>query len=516
MPLPAFFHPAVRAWFDRRFDAPTDAQVRGWAEIATGRDTLIAAPTGSGKTLAAFLTAIDALVRRAESGDLESGIAVLYVSPLKALSSDVQKNIDIPLAGIAAAARELGLTLPVFRSGLRTGDTTPAARTAILRRAPHVLITTPESLYLMLTAERSRALLRGVQTVIVDELHALMRDKRGSHFALSLARLDALVARRPQRIGLSATVHPIAEAARFLTGTGRACAVVDVGHRRDLDLAIEVPQSDLEAVATNEQWAETYDRLARLVAEHRTTLVFVNTRRMAERVAHHLGERIGEGRVGAHHGSLAKDRRLAVEQRLKAGEMKALVATASLELGIDIGSVDLVCQLGSPRAVTIFLQRIGRSGHALGRTSRGRLFPTSRDELVECAALVRAVAAGLLDRIEPPDAPLDVLAQQIVAECAARECTEDSLFALVRGAAPYESLGRADFDAVVATLADGVAPRLGRSQALLHRDLVNGLVRGRRAARIVALTNGGAIPEVADYQVVLDPRWTRRAIRAKW
>ncbi|MDP9034362.1 MAG: DEAD/DEAH box helicase, partial [Myxococcota bacterium] len=505
MPLPASFHPAVRAWFDRTFGAPTDAQVRGWAEIATGRDTLIAAPTGSGKTLAAFLTAIDALIRRAAAGVLESGIAVLYVSPLKALSSDVQKNIELPLAGIAAAARELGLTLPDLRSALRTGDTTPAARASIVRRAPHVLITTPESLYLMLTAERSRALLRGVQTVIVDELHALMRDKRGSHFALSLARLDAVVERRPQRIGLSATVHPIAEAARFLAGTGRACAVVDVGHRRDLDLAIEVPQSDLEAVATNEQWAETYDRLAALVAEHRTTLVFVNTRRMAERVAHQLGERIGEGCVGAHHGSLAKDRRLAVEQRLKAGNMKALVATASLELGIDIGSVDLVCQLGSPRAVTTFLQRIGRSGHALGRTSRGRLFPTSRDELVECAAIVRAVAAGRLDRIEPPEAPLDVLAQQIVAECAARECTEDTLFALVREAAPYERLGRADFDAVVVTLADGVAPRLGRGQALLHRDRVNGLVRGRRAARLVALTNGGAIPEVADYQVVLDP-----------
>jgi ATP-dependent Lhr-like helicase len=505
VPLPSSFHPAVRAWFDRAFGAPTVAQDRGWAEILAGRDTLIAAPTGSGKTLAAFLAALDRLVHRAQSGDLSDGIDVVYVSPLKALSSDVQKNLAMPLEGIRGAATELGLPDPAITTALRTGDTTPAARAAIVKHAPHILITTPESLYLMLTSERSRGLLHRVRTVIVDEVHALMRDKRGSHLALSLARLDAVAERRPQRIGLSATVHPIQDAARFLVGTGFPCSVVDVGHRRDLDLAIELPTTDLQAVATNEQWSEIYDRIAALVGSHRTTLVFVNTRRMAERVAHHLGERLGEGRVAAHHGSLAKERRLRTEQRLKAGEMQAIVATASLELGIDVGSVDLVCQIGSPRAVTTFLQRIGRSGHALGRTSRGRLFATSRDELVECAALVRAVAAGRLDRIEAPVAPLDVLAQQIVAECATREWSEEALFALVKSAAPYATLARTDFDAVVAFLSEGMAPRVGRGGALLHRDRIGGVLRARRAARLVAVTNGGAIPDVADYKVIQDP-----------
>jgi ATP-dependent Lhr-like helicase len=505
MAVLASFHPAVRHWFEHAFATPTPAQERGWTEILAGRDTLIAAPTGSGKTLAAFLAGLDGLVRRAEAGELEDGIEVVYVSPLRALSSDVQKNLAAPLDGIRAAAAALGFPTPAIRTALRTGDTTAAARAAIVRHAPHVLITTPESLYLMLTASRTRALLQRVRTVIVDELHALMRDKRGSHFALSLARLDALADRRPQRIGLSATVHPIEEAARFLVGTSDDCAVVDVGHRRDLDIAIEVPGTDLQAIPTHEQWAEIYDRLAERIREHTTTLVFVNTRRMAERVAHHLGERLGEDSVGAHHGSLAKDRRLSIEQRLKGGTMKALVATASLELGIDIGAVDLVCQIGSPRAITTFLQRIGRSGHALGRTSRGRLFATSRDELVECAALIRAVGSGTLDRIDPPRAPLDVLAQQIVAECSAREWTEDALYALFRTTAPFASLPRAEFDAVVASLAEGAAPRLGRAGALLHRDRVNGVLRGRRGARIVASTNGGAIPDVADYRVVMDP-----------
>jgi ATP-dependent helicase Lhr and Lhr-like helicase len=503
--LPASFHPAVRTWFERTFGSPTAAQDRGWAEITSGRDTLIAAPTGSGKTLAAFLASLDALVHRAASGELGDGIDVVYVSPLKALSSDVQKNLQAPLEGIRDAAAELGFEPPAIRTALRTGDTTAADRAAIVRHPPHVLVTTPESLYLMLTADRTRALLRKVSTVIVDEVHALMRDKRGSHLALSLARLDALADKRPQRIGLSATVHPIQEAARFLVGEDRPCAVVDVGHRRDLDLAIEVPATDLQAVATNEQWKEIYDRLAVLVGGHRTTLVFVNTRRMAERVAHHLAERLGEDRVAAHHGSLAKERRLHIEQRLKAGDMRALVATASLELGIDIGSVDLVCQIGSPRAVTTFLQRIGRSGHGLGRTSRGRLFATSRDELVECAALVRAVAEGRLDRVEPPLAPLDVLAQQIVAECSARDWSADDLFDRLREAAPYAKLRRQDFDAVVTTLSEGPAPRLGRSRALLHHDRVNGVLKGRRGARLVAATNGGAIPDVADYRVLLDP-----------
>jgi ATP-dependent Lhr-like helicase len=499
------FHPAVRSWFDGTFDAPTAAQARGWPAIFAGRDTLITAPTGSGKTLAAFLASLDALVRRAAAGALEDGVEVVYVSPLKALSGDVHRNLELPLAGIRAAALNQGLSLPPIRTALRTGDTTAAARAAIVRTPPHILVSTPESLYLMLTAERTRGILGRVRTVIIDEVHALMRDKRGSHLALSLARLDSLATARPQRIGLSATVHSTEEAARFLVGAEGPCAVIDIGHRRDLDLAIEVPGTDLQAVATNEQWTEIYDRLAALVREHRTTLVFVNTRRMAERIAHHLGERLGQDRVRAHHGSLAKDRRLLIEQRLKAGDMQAIVATASLELGIDIGTVDLVCQIGSPRAIATFLQRIGRSGHGLGRTSRGRLFATSRDELVECAALVRAISAARLDRVEPPAAPLDVLAQQIVAECAAREWSEDALYALVCRAAPYSSLPRAEFDQLVDMLSAGIAPRLGRRGALLHRDKIHGVLRGRRPARLIALTNGGTIPEVADYRVIEDP-----------
>jgi ATP-dependent helicase Lhr and Lhr-like helicase len=503
---PSSFHPIVRTWFERTFAAPTSAQAGGWPEILAGRDTLIAAATGSGKTLAAFLASIDALVQRACSpGGLEDAIEVIYVSPLKALSSDVSRNLEAPLEGIRAVATEMGLAPPAIRTALRTGDTTPAARAAILRSVPHILITTPESLFLMLTADRTRAALHRVRAVIVDEVHALMRDKRGSHLALSLARLDALCERRPQRIGLSATVHPIEEAARFLSGANRTCAIVNVGHRRDLDLAVELPGTDLQAVATHEQWAEIYDRIAALVDAHRTTLVFVNTRRMAERVAHHLAERLGEDRVAAHHGSLAKERRLAVEQRLKSGEIRAIVATASLELGIDVGSVDLVCQIGSPRVVSTFLQRIGRSGHGLGRTSRGRLFATSRDELIECAALIRAVLGGRLDRIEPPRAPIDILAQHLVAECAAREWAEDALFAMVREAAPYAQLTRAEFDETVLLVTEGPAPGRGRSGALLHRDGVNRVLRGRRGARLVALTNGGAIPDVSDYRVVLDP-----------
>ncbi len=528
------FHPAVRAWFQQRFDAPTGAQLAGWDAIAAGRDALIAAPTGSGKTLAAFLSSIDSLMKRGLDEGLPGGIDVIYISPLKALSTDIQRNLEAPLDGIRDVAREMGIAPPEIRTALRTGDTTQAARAAILRHPPHILITTPESLYLMLTSERSRALLGNVRTVIVDELHALMRDKRGSHLMLTLARLDALCEQRPLRIGLSATVHPIEDAAAYLVGTeaaglkanmpassspspagkvedspgrgpGVKCSIVNVGHQRDLDLAIEVPPADLQAVAAGEQWDDIYDRISELINQHRTTLVFVNTRRMAERIAHNLGQRIGEEHVAAHHGSLSKDRRLRLEQRLKNGEMRAIVATASLELGIDVGTVDLVCQIGSPRAITTFLQRIGRSGHALGLTSRGRLFATTRDELLECAALIRAVHAGRLDRVEPPVAPLDILAQQIVAECACREWDEDALYDLVRTATPFAALTREDYDDVIEMLSEGAAPRVGRGRALLHRDRINRTLRGRRAARITAITCGGAIPEVADYRVILDP-----------
>src|SRR3990172_9588287 len=477
MSVPDSFHPALRAWFERRFRAPTEAQARGWPHILAGRDTLIAAPTGSGKTLAAFLVAIDRLLRRAEEGPLDDSVEVLYISPLKALSNDIQRNLEEPLTEIAEVAREMGYSGGDIRTMVRTGDTTSADRQQIVKRPPHILITPPESLYLMLTAERSREILRRVKTVIVDEVHALVRDKRGSHLALTLARLDHVCEERPARIGLSATQRPIEESARFIVGSERLradgspdCEIVDAGHQRDLDLAIEVPPTDLEAVCSGEQWGEIYDRLAELVRAHRTTLVFVNTRRLAERAAHNLAQRIGEGHVASHHGSLSKERRLSVEQRLKAGQMKALVATASLELGIDIGSVDLVCQLESPRSIATFLQRVGRSGHALGLTPRGRLFPTSRDELIECAALVRAVAAGRLDRVWPPVAPLDILAQQIVAECACEPW---------RGAAAH-----------------------------LHRDRINGVLRGKRGARMTAIQCGGAIPEVADYRVLAEPDGT--------
>ncbi|MBK6518239.1 MAG: DEAD/DEAH box helicase [Polyangiaceae bacterium] len=515
--MPERFHPAVRAWFGRTFAAPTDAQVRAWPEILEGRDVLVAAPTGSGKTLAAFLASLDALFHAACAGTLGDTIEVVYVSPLKALSADVEKNLLGPLEGIGAVARELGFDAPAVRAALRTGDSSTAARAAIVRTPPHILVTTPESLYLMLTARRTRELLRSVKTVIVDEVHALMRDKRGSHLALSLARLDA-VASRPQRVGLSATVRPIEEAARFLSGVRawdrerRAsvgerppATLVDVGHRRALDLAVEVPTSELGSVATHEQWGEIYDRVATLIGEHTTTLVFVNTRRQAERIAHHLAERVGEEAVSAHHGSLSKERRLQVEARLKAGSMRAIVATASLELGIDVGSVDLVAQIGSPRSMSALLQRIGRSGHGLGRTAQGRLFPTSRDDLVECAALVRGVRKGSLDRTEPPVAPIDVLAQQIVAECASEDWPADQLFELVRTAAPYMQLTRETFDRVVTMVGEGVAPRAGRTGALLHVDRIHGVLRARRAARMIAIENGGAIPEVADYRVLLDP-----------
>jgi ATP-dependent Lhr-like helicase len=499
--------PPVRAWFERRFRAPTPAQAAGWPAIASGADVLIAAPTGSGKTLTAFLLLIDRLVRRALAGELKDEVEAIYVSPLRALSHDIQRNLEVPLAEIRAEAKRQGFELPPLRAAVRTGDTSPSERQGMLRRAPHILVTTPESLYVMLGSERARKLLATASTVIVDEIHALARDKRGSHLALSLARLDALAAKKPVRIGLSATQRPIDAIARFLVGTPeRACTVIDQGHQRDLDLAIDVPPSeDLSAVASKEQWDDLIEVLAGYTTAHRTTLIFTNTRRLAERLAHRLGERIGAENVAAHHGSLSRERRLRVEARLKAGELRALVATASLELGIDIGEIELVCQIGSPRSIATALQRIGRSGHALGLRPKGRLFPTSRDELMECAAVVRAVRAGRLDRISIPEAPLDILAQQIVAACATEDWSENALYTRLCEAWPYRSLARADFDAVLEMLASGFETPKGRRAAYLHRDLVNGRVRGRRGARIAALMSGGAIPEIGDYRVLLDP-----------
>jgi ATP-dependent Lhr-like helicase len=505
------FHPAVAAWFRASFAAATEAQQRAWPLIQRGRSTLIAAPTGSGKTLTAFLAAIDTLVRESGETPLPDQTRVLYVSPLKALSNDIRVNLLAPLEGIGRELEAMGLPPHGIRAAVRTGDTTQAERNAMRRRPPHILVSTPESLYVLLGSDSGRAMLAGVRTVIVDEIHAVAGGKRGSHLSLSLERLDALCEaggqRTPVRIGLSATQKPLSAVARFLAGAGdRDCAVVDVGHVRARDLGLELPPVPLEAVMPNEVWERVYDRLAELTVLHRTTLVFVNTRRMAERMARHLGERLGGEHVAAHHGSLAKEYRLDAEQRLKRGELRVLIATASLELGIDIGDVDLVCQIGSPRGIASFLQRVGRSGHHVGGLPKGRLFPTSRDDLIECAALLDCVRRDELDALRIPVAPLDVLAQQIVAEVGGREWREDELFELVRGAAPYAALERARFDAVLRMLTEGYTGRQGVRGAYLHRDAVSGTVRARRGGRLTAVTSGGTIPDNADFTVVLEPQ----------
>jgi ATP-dependent helicase Lhr and Lhr-like helicase len=509
------FHPAVRAWFERRFPAgPTEPQAGGWQEIAAGRHTLIAAPTGSGKTLAAFLVCIDRLYCASEAGP---GPQVVYVSPLKALATDIQQNLEAPLREIAAVATELGLPAPAIRVAVRTGDTAAAERAAMLKNPPDILITTPESLFLLVTAERSRSMLRSTRTVIVDEIHSVAANKRGSHLALTLERLTHVAEEPVQRVGLSATVRPISAIARLLVGAGEdrdnpdgtpRCAIVDSGHRRQLDLALEIPDDELGAVPTGEQMAQILDRIAEHVSGHRTTLVFVNTRSMAERVAHQLGERLGSelgAFVAAHHGSLSRARRQRVEARLRAGDLRALVATASLELGIDIGPVELVCQIGSPRSIATFLQRVGRSNHTRSGTPRGFLYPTTRDELVECAALLRGVRSGRLDAIIVPERPLDILAQQMVAESAAEQWESEELLELARRAAPFRDLSRSDFEDVTELLAEGIRTGRGRRAYYLHRDQVNGTVKGRRGARLAALTSGGAIPELGDFRVVVEP-----------
>jgi len=498
MPLPGAldaFHPSVEAWFRARFGEATPPQKDGWPLIREGRHTLIAAPTGSGKTLAAFLWSIDSLFRQGSA--LPDETQVVYISPLRALSNDVQKNLQGPLDEIRAAFP----SLPEIRVMVRTGDTKSSARSAMSKRPPHILVTTPESLYILLTSDGGRRMLSGARTVIVDEIHALARDKRGAHAALTLERLDALAGRPLQRIGLSATQKPLDAVGRFLVGAGRECSLVDAGTFRTLDLGVEVPPSPLSTICSHEQWDEIYNRIAELIREHRTTLVFVNTRKMAERLSAQLSKRIGEELVTSHHGSLSRDRRLDAEQRLKAGSLRALVATASLELGIDIGDVDLVVQVGATRSIATFLQRVGRAGHAIARVPKGRLFPLTLDELVEAAALLRSVGQGILDRTPQPPAPLDILAQQIVAACVPQAWDEDELYATMRRAWPYRDLLREDFDAVVALHTQS-------RRALLHRDGVQRRLMATKRARLAALLSGGAIPDTADYQVRLEPDGT--------
>ncbi|MDH4281144.1 MAG: DEAD/DEAH box helicase [Myxococcales bacterium] len=513
----AGFHPAVATWFERTFGEPTPPQVEGWPAIRERRHTLIASPTGSGKTLAAFLCAIDDLVQRGLNGGLQDRVEVLYISPLKALSNDIDKNLQAPLEGIRATLTELGYADVDIRTAVRTGDTPSHLRTKMVKKPSHIFVTTPESLYILLTSEGGRRMLSAVRTVIVDEIHALVTNKRGAHLALSLERLEALVGRDITRIGLSATQNPIEEVARFLVGARTShpeappdCRIVDVGHQREMDVALELPGSPLETVMSLEVWGEIYGKLATLIEAHRTTLIFVNTRRLAERVTRHLSELVGEEAVTSHHGSLARKHRLDAERRLKSGELRAVVATASLELGIDIGEVDLVCQLGSPHSVATFLQRVGRSGHWHGGTPKGRLFPLSRDDLVECAALLRCVQRGELDRIEIPEGPLDILAQQIVASAAATgQWSEDALLGLVRRAWPYRKLDQATFGEVVRVLSEGFATSRGRRGAFLHHDEVHRQIRPRRSARLAAITNGGAIPDNFDYEVRLEPEGLR-------
>ena len=513
----ASFHPVIARWFRDSIGEPTDVQTASWPALCSGEHALIAAPTGSGKTLAAFLASIDSLFQQALANDLADHVQILYVSPLKALSNDVQKNLRQPLSQISEYALAAGLLLPEIRVEVRTGDTPAKNRQDMLRRPPHILITTPESLFLLLTASKSREILRTVRTVIVDEIHALAGNKRGAHVALSLERLDAVTHKKPNRIGLSATQRPLEAIAQFLVGGGHVaesreavwapnpCHVVDVGQRRELDMAIETPRDELGAIATNAIWADVYDRLTELVQTHRSTLVFVNTRRLAERIAHHLTERLGENLVAAHHGSLSRKIRLSAEERLKKGQTRVVIATASLELGIDVGFVDLVCQVGSPRAIATCLQRIGRAGHWVGAIPKGRLLCTTRDELVECAALIRAIHRGNLDEILIPPHPKDILAQQIIAEVSAQEWDVDSLYQRYTRASPYRDLTRTAFDEIVALLTRGWNPNRGKQQAFLFHDRVRNRLRARRGARLAAITSGGAIPDTATYAVIAEP-----------
>lgn len=507
MPLD-LFHPAVNAWFEETFADPTECQKRAWPAIQSGQHTLMAAPTGSGKTLAAFLAAIDDLVRKCVDSPLADETFIVYISPLKALSNDIHKNLEQPLQGIREKLVALGFPNNAIRAFVRTGDTPTAVRNAMRRKPPHIIVTTPESFYILLSSDSGRRMLKTVRTVIVDEIHALVGSKRGSHLALSLERLEHLTDGKLTRIGLSATQRPLDEVGRYLVGDPDHrpnCEIVNSGHLRKLDIDIVLPNSPLEALLSGQAASELYDKLTSLIHAHKTTLIFVNTRRMAERVARYLGERIGEENITSHHGSLAREHRLSAETRLKSGELKALVATASLELGIDIGDVDLVCQIGTTRSISALMQRVGRSGHHLSGMPKGRLFPTSRDELIECIALIDAIRRGDLDRLCMPLKPKDVLAQQIVAMVACEDWQEEALYDCVRKAYPYRSLSENEFKEIIQMLAHGFSTQRGQRGAYLHRNIINKTLKSRRGARLTAITCGGAIPDNAEYRIILEP-----------
>jgi len=503
------FHPAVASWFNNSFDGPTEIQGKAWPEIKKKSHTLISAPTGSGKTLAAFMASIDELVRKSLNGGLSEKTQVVYVSPLKALSNDIENNLQIPMKGINEELEKMGLPESGIRVQVRTGDTPASARTKMTKTPPYILVTTPESLYLILTSKNGREMLSEVNTLIVDEIHALVDSKRGSHMSLSAERLEALTNKPLMRIGLSATQKPIELIAKFLTGVlkkgSSPCKIINAGHKRKLDLSIEVPKSPLTAIMSNEVWREVYERLENLIKQHQTTLIFVNTRKLAERMTHNLTERFDTEILTTHHGSISKEMRLDAEKRLKSGELKAIVATASLELGIDIGSVDLVCQIGSSKSIATFLQRVGRSGHTVKGTPKGKIFPLSLDELVECAALLDSVKRGELDSIVMPEKPLDVLAQQIVAEISCGDYEEEDLYNLFKKAYPYRDLELSEFDDVLKMLSEGFTVQRGRRGAYIHHDIVNGRLRARKGARLAALISGGTIPDSFDYDVVLEP-----------
>jgi ATP-dependent Lhr-like helicase len=537
------FSAPVRAWFETSFAAPTDAQVQGWPAIAAGSHTLLLAPTGSGKTLAAFLAAIDRL-GTTPAPPKDHRTRVLYISPLRALAFDVEKNLRAPIAGVTLAAERLGAPFDPPTVAMRTGDTSSKDRQALVRRPPDILITTPESLYLMLTS-RARETLRGVETVIIDEIHAMAPTKRGAHLMLSLERLEAITARPPQRIGLSATQRPLDEIARFLGGQTvdgpRPVTIVDAGSRKPLDIEVIVPVDDMNepgahradtaepgmaergshgyGAAGNAEanalgfdnpeahtsiWPHVHPRILELIREHRTTIVFCNARRMAERLAGHLNELAGEELVRAHHGSLSREQRVHVESELKAGRLRAIVATSSLELGIDMGTVDLVVLVESPGSVARGLQRVGRAGHQVGEPSTGKIFPKYRGDLLEAAVVVQRMREGLVEEMRYPRNPLDVLAQQIVAACAIDEWSVDDLAALVRQCANFTDLSDDAFRETLDLLAGRYpSDRFTGLRPRIVWDRVQGRLRAREGAQRVAVQSGGTIPDRGLFGVFL-------------